>query len=141
MVHSLALVFFVVPTITGAMPVRHKAQFEEMSECRRQTVSVRFASGAAADRAVVRPLPLFGGAVWAITSRWDDNHLADHRVGESGTLERGENELLLVYRPPIEQRYSPEHAGAAFRIVDAATRSRVDDIAYRPLPVGPSPHR
>lgn len=40
--------------------------------------------------------------------------------------------LLLGYVPPVGRRFSPEHAGPSFRIVDAATGQRLTDITYRP---------
>ena len=61
----------------------HKAQFASMLETRRQTVTVRLASAEAATRAALRPLPLYGGAQWAVTSRWDDNNSAHLKMRET----------------------------------------------------------
>lgn len=58
--------------------------------------------------------------------------LGGRRVAEGATLEPGENALVLAYEPPVGQRFSPEHAGPMFRIVDAKTGERVGRIEYRP---------
>jgi len=54
------------------------------------------------------------------------------RADAKGELIAGANKLLLAYVPPTGQRFSPEHAGPSFRIVDAATGKRLTDITYRP---------
>jgi len=73
--------------------VEHKASFRDLLEMEEQTVTVTLKTLEAAKRASIQPLPLYGGAQWAITSRWDDNHggglkiqkvLLDH--GHSGTF-------------------------------------------------------
>jgi len=51
-----------------------------MLETYPQPIVVRLISAAAARRARIQPLPLYGGAEWAITSRWDDNNLADLKM-------------------------------------------------------------
>jgi hypothetical protein len=45
-------------------------------ELYRQTVRIRFASAAAAQRAYLKPSPIYGGRVFAYTCRWDDNNAA-----------------------------------------------------------------
>ena len=53
-------------------------------------------------------------------------------AGDTCLLQAGDNELLIAYEPPANQRFSPEHAGPMFRIVDAESRQRLDDIRYQP---------
>ncbi|MBC8876019.1 MAG: hypothetical protein H8E44_41875 [Planctomycetes bacterium] len=53
-------------------------------------------------------------------------------AGDTCSLQVGDNELLIAYEPPVNQRFSPEHAGPMFRIVDAESRQRLDDIRYQP---------
>ena len=62
------------------------------------------------------------GAIW----------LNGVRADAKGELVAGPNALLLAYVAPVGQRFSPEHAGPSFRIVDAATGTRLTDITYRP---------
>jgi len=71
------------PEVEPRDVAEHKAQFASMLETRRQTVTVRLASAEAAKRARIRPLPLYGGAQWAITSRWDDNNSAHVKMRET----------------------------------------------------------
>ncbi len=52
---------------------RHKAQFDGLLELRPQTITVKLATAQDSLRVKVRPLPLYNGAEWAVTSRWDDN--------------------------------------------------------------------
>lgn len=49
-------------------------------ETYRQTVELEFATEAAAAAAELVLLPLYGGAEWAVSSRWDDNILADAKM-------------------------------------------------------------
>ncbi len=81
------------PEIEPPEVAEHKATFRDLLEMEDQTVSVTLKTPEAAKRASVRPLPLYGGAQWAITSRWDDNHLTDLKTrkvlldhGHSGTF-------------------------------------------------------
>jgi hypothetical protein len=53
-------------------------------------------------------------------------------AGDTCALRAGDNELLIAYEPPVDQRFSPEHAGPMFRIVDAESRQRLEDIRYQP---------
>ena len=48
------------------------------------------------------------------------------------SLRVGDNELLIAYEPPVNQRFSPEHTGPMFRIVDGESRQRLGDIRYQP---------
>ncbi len=57
--------------------------------------------------------------------------LNGHRIGDTCLLKIGDNELLVAYEPPVNQRFSPEHAGPMFRIVDAESRQRLEDIRYQ----------
>jgi len=69
--------FRMVPTAEELTETaRHRAQFDAMMETRPQTVTVQLASAEAAGRAVLRPLPLYNGAAWAVTQRRDDNNAA-----------------------------------------------------------------
>jgi hypothetical protein len=53
-------------------------------------------------------------------------------AGDTCSLRAGDNELLLAYEPPVNQRFSPEHAGPMFRIVDARSGRRLEGIRYQP---------
>jgi hypothetical protein len=53
-------------------------------------------------------------------------------AGDPCTLRAGDNELLVAYEPPVEQRFSPEHAGPMFRLVDVESGQRVESIRYQP---------
>jgi len=59
---------------------KRRQRFERMAETYPQTVTVTCRSEDAAHRARLEPLPLLGGAAWAITSRWDDNNTADLKM-------------------------------------------------------------
>lgn len=52
-------------------------------------------------------------------------------TGDPCWLRAGDNELLIAYEPPVNQRFSPEHAGPMFRIVDAENGRRLEDIRYQ----------
>ena len=71
------------PEVKDPRVAEHRKQFDAMRETQPQTVTVRFASAEAATRAAIRPLPLYGGAEWAITSRWDDNISAHLKMRET----------------------------------------------------------
>jgi len=58
--------------------------------------------------------------------------LNGNRAGDPCSLRAGGNELLIAYEPPVDQRFSPEHAGPMFRVVDAQSRRRLEDIRYQP---------
>ncbi len=53
-------------------------------------------------------------------------------VEEACTLRAGDNELLVAYEPPTDQRFSPEHAGPMFRVVDVQSGRRVEEIRFQP---------
>ena len=53
--------------------VRHKAEFADLLESHPQTIVVKMATSQSARLAKICPLPLYNGAEWAVTSRWDDN--------------------------------------------------------------------
>ena len=52
---------------------RHNARFADLLEFQPQAIHVTFATSESARSAKIRPLPLYDGAEWAVTSRWDDN--------------------------------------------------------------------
>ena len=65
------------PEREPAETTQHNAQFDHLLELQPQTITVRLASSDTAHLAKIRPLPLFDGADWAVTSRWDDNTWTD----------------------------------------------------------------
>ena len=58
--------------------------------------------------------------------------LNGNKAGDTCSLRSGDNELMIAYEPPVDQRFSPEHAGPMFRAVDARNGRRIEDIRYQP---------
>ena len=73
----LAAVLFLFTSGAGD---REASEFAGLLETRPARVAIELTSPEAAGRATIRPLPLYGGAEWAITSRWDDNTVADLKM-------------------------------------------------------------
>jgi hypothetical protein len=53
-------------------------------------------------------------------------------VDDTCLLRDGGNDLLVAYEPPVHQKFSPEHAGPMFRVVDIDGGQRVEEIRYQP---------
>ena len=53
-------------------------------------------------------------------------------AGDTCVLRGGDNKLLVAYEPPVSQKFSPEHAGPMFRVVDAESGHRVEEIRFQP---------
>ncbi len=77
---------------------RHKARFADLLDLQPQTITVKFATSENARLAKIRPLPLFDGAEWAITSRWDDNTWTNLKTREV-LLEHGQRGTFFLNDP------------------------------------------
>ena len=77
---------------------RHKAQFASLLDLQPQTITVKLASSENARRAKIRPLPLYDGAEWAVTSRWDDNTWTNLKTREV-LLEHGQRGTFFLNDP------------------------------------------
>lgn len=58
--------------------------------------------------------------------------LNGNSAGDTCSLRAGDNQLLIAYEPPADQRFSPEHAGPMSRIADIESGKRLENIRYQP---------
>lgn len=77
---------------------RHRARFANLLDLQSQTITVKFATSANARLAKVRPLPLYDGAEWAVTSRWDDNTWTNLKT-QAVLLEHGHRGTFFLNDP------------------------------------------
>ena len=94
---------------------RHKARFANLLDLQPQTITVKVASSENARLAKIRPLPLYDGAEWAVTSRWDDNTWTNLKT-RAVLLEHGHRGTFFLNDPIAERlRQGLRASGRPFR--------------------------
>ena len=104
------------PELETAETTQHKAPFAHLLELQTQAITVRLASSDTAQLAKIRPLPLFDGADWAVTSRWDDNTWTDLKT-RAVLLQHGHRGTFFL-NDPQQNFYGKDYGLLSVRTVN-----------------------